>query len=204
MPHYDIRHKTTYRYAYPVTVSHHSARLKPLSDETQTCESYSLSISPSSVDMIERIDYFGNSVQMFSVQEAHDALVAESRSNVHVKREALDLTQFDTPCGAVRKALFESEDPDLLGTRQLIYSIDSVPDTPEVDAFAKRFITPDQPFGQAIIDLLDAFVSEFTFDPKATELSTPIDLVLQERKGVCQDFAHLMIAGLRLRGLAAR
>lgn len=204
MARYDIRHRTTYRYAYPVTVSHHSARLKPLTDDRQTCDTFNLAISPSSVDLIERRDFFGNTMHMFSVQELHDTLVVESRSQVYVSHTPVDLLQFDLPCGAARLALHDYARSDLVDSKQFIYHTETTTDTPEVEAFAKRFANPSAPIGQAISDFLDAFATEFTFDPAATEISTPVNQVLKQRKGVCQDFAHLMIAAIRSSGLAAR
>ncbi len=204
MARYDLRHKTTYRYAYPVTVSHHSARLKPLTEEGQICESFSLAIIPSSVDLIERLDFFGNTMQMFSVQEAHDSLIVESTSQVYVTRKPCDLAQFDTPCGAIRIAMTDYGRADLVDSKQFLYATETTPDTPEVEAFGQRFVNSARPLGAALSDMLDAFATEFKFDAKATEISTAVNTVLKERRGVCQDFAHLMIASLRACGLAAR
>lgn len=204
MARYDILHKTTYRYTFPVTVSHHSTCLKPLTDENQTCDTFQLVIKPESVDLIERLDFFGNTIQTFSVQEAHEQLVVEAQSSVYCDLKAEPLSQFDTPCGAVRMALSDYGRYDLVDSKQFAYATSLTPDLPEVEAFGHRFINSSRPIGQAISDLLDAFAEEFTFDPTATELSTPVHQVLEQRKGVCQDFAHLMLATLRSCGLAAR
>ncbi|MDQ8204755.1 transglutaminase family protein [Pelagicoccus sp. SDUM812003] len=204
MARYDIKHKTTYRYAFPVNVSHHSARLQPLSDDRQSCESFQLNISPSSVDLIERIDYFGNTMQMFSVQELHESLEVESRSKVIVTAEALDLSSLDLSCAFCSEAINNFRFPDNIDAKQFVYATDTTQPTDEVEAFARRFVQPEAPIGKALSDMLDAFATEFTFDPTATEVSTPITQVLEQRKGVCQDFAHLMISALRSQGLAAR
>lgn len=204
MARYEINHKTTYRYRYPVAVSHHSARLRPLSDASQSCESFALAIAPSSVDLVERLDFFGNAMHMFSVQEPHAALVVEARSQVYTTRAPIDLATLETPCAAVRMALSDYGRADLVDAKQFLLATDLTPDAPEVEAFGERFTGAATPFGQAIQDLLDAFADEFAFDASATEISTPVSKVLEQRRGVCQDFAHLSIAALRASGLAAR
>lgn len=204
MARYEIFHKTTYRYAFPVSVSHHSTCLKPLTDDHQTCDSFDLRIYPESFDLVERMDFFGNSVQTFSVQKAHEQLVIDARSNVYCNLPTAALEDLDTPCGAVRLALSDYGRHDLVDSKQFAYNSVYTPDLPEVEAFGQRFINSAKPFGKAILEMLDAFADEFTFDPAATEISTPVLQVLKQRKGVCQDFAHLMLATLRSCGLAAR
>lgn len=204
MARYEILHRTTYRYAFPVSVSHHSTCLKPLTDDCQTCDSFDLRMNPNTFDLIERLDFFGNSVQTFSIQKTHEELVIDARSNVYCKLEAVPLEDFDTPCGAVRRALSDYSRHDLIESKQYAYNSVYTPDVPEVEAFGQRFINSAKPFGKGILEMLDAFAEEFKFDPAATEISTPVAKVLAERKGVCQDFAHLMLAALRSCGLAAR
>lgn len=204
MPRYDIHHRTSYSYAMPVSVSHHAACLKPLDDKHQTCDAFSLDIYPSSVDLIQRLDYFGNTLQMFSVQQTHDTLIVDAKSQVYCSAKPIDLAQFDVTCGATTLALSDYGRSDLVDPKQFVFNTDLTPDTPEVEAFGQRFINSTRPIGKALSDFLDAFAEEFTFDPQATEVSTPVNTVLKERKGVCQDFAHLMIAALRACKLSAR
>ena len=74
----------------------------------------------------------------------------------------------------------------------------------EVQAFAREVFEPGQPMLAAAIALMHHIHEEFTFDPAATSVATPLVRVLSERRGVCQDFAHLQIAALRALGLPAR
>lgn len=204
MARYRIQHLTTYAYQYPVSISHHSARLKPLTDAGQTCESFHLATDPPSVDLIERLDYFDNAMHMFSIEETHNTLAVESNSQVYVDLSPPDLQSLQTPCGAIAQALADYARKDLVEAKQFLFHTDLTPDLPEVEAFGRRFLTEDKPLGQALQEMLDAFAEEFEFDPKATEQGTPIGQVLQQKRGVCQDYTHLMLSALRSCQLAAR
>ena len=98
---YQIHHRTTYDYSYPVAVSHHAATLRPLSDDGQTCNSFDLRIEPQPSDLVTRTDFFDNTVQLFSIQDGHDQLVVDANSDVTVQSrfrpiEGLRLTVADT------------------------------------------------------------------------------------------------------------
>ncbi|MCB1121237.1 MAG: transglutaminase family protein [Verrucomicrobiae bacterium] len=202
MARYGIQHKTLYRYNYPVSVSHHTARLTPMTNVGQTCESFNLLIYPDSADIIQRMDYFGNQIHFFSVQQPHTSLTVESRSQVYVSKQPVDLGILHTPCGAIRDALMDTRRADLLDAKQFLYPTEVTPDNDDVFAFATRFLKDEVPIGDALQKMLDIFHKEFEFDPEATEVSTPVVEVLAERKGVCQDFAHLALASLRSWGLS--
>lgn len=202
MARYRIRHKTLYRYNYPVSVSHHTARLTPMTHEGQTCESFNLFIQPDSSDIIQRMDYFGNQMHFFSVQQPHTSLTVESHSQVLVSKQPADLDSLEITCGDLRAALMDTGRSDLLDAKQFLYPTEITPAEDDVRAFASRFLGEDLSIGEALRNMLDIFHEEFEFDPEATEISTPVREVLAQRKGVCQDFAHLALASLRSRGLS--
>ena len=203
MAKYRILHKTTYSYRYPVTVSHHAARLQPISNQDQSCDSFRLSLNPESSDLIERKDYFGNAVQLFSIQEPHVSFVANASSVVEVTRQSIDLSSIDTPTQALRQALADIARTDLVDAKQFLYETELTRVDDDILAFGERFLADDAPIGPAILDMLAAFKDEFAFDPVATDIYTPIQEVLRNKRGVCQDFAHLMLGALRAQGLAA-
>ena len=204
MTRYGIKHRTTYQYLYPVSISHHSAHLKPLSDPNQTCESFSLRIDPSSVDLIERSDFFENAMHMFSIQETHEKLVVESNSQVLVNLEAAKLEDFTTTHAEVIAAHKDFSHQAHIDTKPFLFHTEVTPDLPEVEAFGLRFFKSAKPIGESLLEMLNAFATEFEFDPDATEVSTPVAQVIKEKRGVCQDFTHLMISALRSCGVAAR
>lgn len=204
MTRYGIQHRTTYNYAYPVSISHHSAHLKPLSDATQTCENFSLRIDPASVDLIERSDFFENTMHMFSIQETHEKLVVESNSQVLVKLQAPKLENYTTTLAQIKEANKDYALPEHLDTKPFLYHTAATPDLPEIEAFAKRFFHDDKPIGESLTQMLAAFADEFEFDANATEVNTPVAQVIKQKSGVCQDFTLLMISALRSCQIAAR
>jgi transglutaminase-like putative cysteine protease len=203
MARYHLHHKTQYDYQYPVSVSHHTARMTPLTNEVQTCESFSIAVTPESTDLIQRVDYFGNQIHFFSVQHPHNSLRVETIGQVDVFLQPVDLQMLNTPCGEIRNALLDPERADLLDATQFLYPTEITHSSDEVLDFARSFLGDEIPIGVALARMLDIFGDSFKFDPEATELSTPVLEVLSQRRGVCQDFAHLSLAALRAWGLSA-
>ena len=140
MAHYSITHLTTFHYSHPVAVSHHSAHLKPRSNAGQHCHSFNLEIRPGSSDRIERIDYFGNTTELFSIQSLHERLDVEATSIVRVDRPALDLHQVQLTCDAVRRAIRSTPFSDKDDIRQYVYPTAITPDSEPVMAFGRRFL----------------------------------------------------------------
>ncbi len=204
MARYRIQHKTTYSYQYPVAASHHSARMMPLANESQRREGFRLALSPNSADLELRQDYFGNALHLFSIQETHSTLEVVADSEVDIIATPPSLDAITIPCSELRETLSKLENAHLIDAKQFLYPTETTPSITEAREFGMRFLGNGQPFGQAIANMLDAFSEEFEFDPKATEVSTPIGEVIGSKRGVCQDFAHVMIASLRACGLSAR
>ncbi len=201
---YRITHRTTYHYSSQVAVSHHAARLRPRDTETQRCMEFSLSFDPEPDLRTGHVDSFGNEVACFSVQKLHKHFEVVSRSFVSLV-PVLQPDPLQTPPWEEVAALFR--DPvsaDLLDPCQFVYVSPLL--VPEVQL--RDFALPSFPKGRPILaataDLFRRIYKEFVFDPKATTISTPLKEVLEKKRGVCQDFAHLAIASLRAMGLPAR
>jgi transglutaminase-like putative cysteine protease len=200
---YHIHHKTIYDYVYPVTVSHHTARLTPITNDFQTCEKFDITVTPESTDLIRRIDYFGNEIHFFSVQQLHKSLTVESQGRVRVTAKSIDLQILTMSCGEIRDALNDQQRSDLLDAKQYLYATEMTYGHSAISEFARRFLGNEISIGEALGSMLDIFWDEFKFDPEATEVSTPVSDVLAQKRGVCQDFAHLSLAALRAWGLSA-
>jgi transglutaminase-like putative cysteine protease len=182
-----VMHRTTYSYGEAVTTSHHEARLAPREGEAQRTVAHELEITPTPEARRRRFDYFGNRTVHFSVSEPHRALSVVARSIVELRPQLAPDLRASPPWEAVRDRLRSDRRRDVL------------------DAYAMTFDSPYVTAALALIEFGDAFFyKEFTYDPRATQISTPILEVLRDRRGVCQDFAHLAIGCLRSRGLAAR
>jgi transglutaminase-like putative cysteine protease len=204
MQHYSISHVTTFNYSYPVVVSHHSAYLKPRNNREQKCHRFDLNISPRTADIIERKDFFGNTSQLFSIQEPHKQLVVESKSIVSTSKVKVSLNDLTLDCKSIREALNSPLRNMVSDEQQFVYPTAITPDHETVKAFGNRFFNDSVPIGTGLLEILEAFKTEFKFDTTATDVHTPIIESLEKKRGVCQDFAHLLIAAARANGLSAQ
>jgi transglutaminase-like putative cysteine protease len=201
---YRVKHSTTYEYREPVSFSQHVVRLKPRQVMNQQCESYELSITPPPRRIETHLDYFANYVAFVSIEKPHTHLTIHAASQVVRSRRPAYFPS-ETPgweqvrdhsrCRQIGPALEASE---FLFDSPLIKSADAYAE------YAARSFTKSRPILEAVLDLTKRIKHEFAFDPEATTVSTPVETVLKNKRGVCQDFAHLQIACLRSLGLPAR
>jgi transglutaminase-like putative cysteine protease len=201
---YRIIHRTTYKYEHPVSVGSHAAYLIPRARPRQHCTSNELRIHPAPAARSDRIDYFGNPVSFFTIQEPHEELRVESFSRVTIAGEQPPWPRESVPWEQVARSLPASLDPAELDAYQFVFESPRIQPGAEFASYASQSFTPGRPFAEAFRDLAARIHREFRFDAKATTVRTPPAEVLRKRRGVCQDFAHLQIACLRSLNLAAR
>jgi transglutaminase-like putative cysteine protease len=199
-----ISHRTTYVYGDPVTTSHHEARLAPRESETQRTLAHELTITPVPEARRRRFDYFGNRAVHFSLSEPHRSLSVVAKSVVDLRPvRAPDLRA--TPAWeSVRDRLKTDRRRDVLDAYAMTFDSNYVASAEPLADYAAPFLEAGRPLLEAVQELVTSIYREFKYDPRATEVSTPILEVLRDRRGVCQDFAHLAIGCLRSHGLAAR
>ena len=201
---YQIVHRTRYEYEGPVTVSHHLARLTPRSMPGQQCPWHELRILPEPVDRSTHLDAFGNITTYFELEGKHESLEVSASSLVEVKPNAMVSCTDTPPWEHVRDScqcekLSPGSDAGLFR-----FASPMVPLDEPFASYARQDFPPGRPVHEAVSALMARIHREFAFDPRATDVSTPVAEVLRQRAGVCQDFAHLMIACLRSLGLPAR
>lgn len=205
MREYEITHQTCYTYSAPVAFSHLRAYLRPIANSRQNVLSYSQTIIPATSELMERTDYFGNSQLHFQIDSRHKTLDITSRSRVQVTPQPdIGDPAASITCAGLLKHLSTETDPNTLLAVQMSAPSVQTPPSAAVREFAAPFFTPERPFLQAALMLNAAIFSEFQFDGEATDISTPVDEILRLRRGVCQDFAHLMLAAIRTMRLPAR
>jgi transglutaminase-like putative cysteine protease len=201
---YTVRHATFYSYTEPVPVCHNQVHLAPRSTAQQKCLEHQLVIDPVPSIRSKRQDYFGNEVDYFSIQEAHEGLDVTATSVVEVTappaRRLSESPAWEDVAGVIPR----DQSSNGLG----IYYF-TLPSPRLVPAAALRdYVLPSftkrRPIAESVRDLMARIHAEFTFDPKATTVHTPPEELLRLKRGVCQDFAHLAIGCLRSLGLAAR
>ncbi len=221
---YRITHTTFYHYSQPVGLCQNEARLQPRIFWRQQCHSSRFDIKPTPMDFSERIDFFGNRVAYFAIQQPHTQLIVTAISEVTIfpRQNNLDLLNQmtweqvrsllqETPVQGQSQSQqgqiqLQNQDQalEILDARQ--YALDSpmVTITPELIVYAQNSFLPNRALVDVVHDLMQRIYKDFTYDPAFTTIATPLSEVLSFRRGVCQDFAHLAIACLRAYGIAAR
>ena len=201
---YKIGHRTTYKYKYPVSVGTHVACLKPRALPHHHLAHSELRIQPRPATRTERVDFFGNRLCFFTIQEPHRELVVEARSEVILDGNGTPWPQLPLPWEEAVKAVPNDHSPAGLEAYQFGFESPRIRVRPEFASYALQSFTPRRPMPEALLDLTARIHKDFRFDSKATSVRTPIEEVFKKRRGVCQDFAHLQIACLRSLNLAAR
>ena len=201
---YAVRHRTTYHYDEPVSLSHHAAHLRPLDRHQQTCRAHQLMVEPLPTSIEQTTDYFGNGVMVFTIAEPHQSLIVESTSEVEMRPVTLDPAAGRTPWERIAEAARAPRDAEALIAAEFAVASPAADVTPVIQHYAAASFPAGRSLIEAALDFAHRIHDEFKFDPTATTISTPTEEVLRLRRGVCQDFAHLMIAGCRAHGVPAR
>jgi transglutaminase-like putative cysteine protease len=190
-----ITHETRYDYSPLVEVAQHLCHLRPLQNEVQTLLSHSLRITPEPDERTQSTDSYGNTIDFFSLQSAHNQLVVMAQSEVTTRSAVLPLSTitFRYAAGAAYYSAAE-----------FLFASPFVPRHADFVAYARASLLPDVPLHLAARNLMQRIHTEFAYESQSTEVNTPALAALAQRKGVCQDFAHIMIACLRSFGVPAR
>jgi transglutaminase-like putative cysteine protease len=201
---YRIRHRTTYKYKYPVSVGSHVACLKPRSLPHHQVTRSELSIQPTPATCTERMDYFGNLLCFFTIQEPHKELVVDARSEVIIEEAAVRWPSESPPWEEAARSIPNDLSPAAIEAYQFGFESPRIRVRREFAAYALESFTPGRPLAEGLLDLTARIHRDFRFDSKVTTVRTTIEEVFRKRRGVCQDFSHLQIACLRSLNLAAR
>jgi transglutaminase-like putative cysteine protease len=200
---YDIRHLTTYAYEFPVSFARCSLRLEPRSGDGQELISHSVEIRPKPAERTARRDFFGTHTESVVFEAAHRHLRIDSRSRVSVARTAPDRSAPSATWESVRDAAFQATSLGPKSPVGYVFASSLVPVLASVTAYAAESFSKGAGVLGGAVDLMHRIRAQFKYDSKATVISTPLREVFDKRHGVCQDFAHVMIAGLRGLGLPA-
>ena len=201
---YRVLHRTTYLYEDPVSVSHHLVRLTPRNFPGQSCRQVEISVVPSPSVTATHDDYFGNTQTFFTLQEPHDSLIVEAKSTLQLTAPQRPEFSASPAWENVKDSLVSDHSEHGLEAYQFVFSSERVQPSRELADYARQAFHPGRPMFEAAFDLMMQIYRDFSFDKKATEVTTPVEVFFKKRRGVCQDFAHLMIACLRSLGLPGR
>ncbi len=222
---YHVLHETIYTYENPVSLSRQLLHLTPRDCPWQRCLAHQISVAPDVTAARERLDSFGNPVRELAIEFPHSSLTVRAESMIEVlphlpagvvaclvgevdparaTAESPAYPGVSPPWERVRDALAYGSQPVLLDASRFQFESPFVRTKHEFATYARPSFTPQRPLLEAVQSLMSRIYDEFEFDPEATTVATPVLEVLAEKRGVCQDFAHLMLSCLRSQGLAAR
>jgi len=200
---YDVRHVTTYGYSRSVPFARCILRLMPRSDGGQRLVRCDLTISPRPVERFDGLCFFGNRMTTMTIAKPHRELRVEMRARIEVDRPAAPFPGLTRHWEEVAALALSAPSLAADAPTHHLYPSRLVPLVEDVVAYARKSFPPMRPVLEGAAELMGRIRREFTYDPDATEVSTPLAEAFRDRHGVCQDFAHIMIAGLRGLGLPA-
>ncbi len=194
---FSVTHSTTYRYASAVRDSFNDARLCPVSDDFQQCHSFGLEIQPSSTSVLRRLDFYTNQVYHFELIEPHDSLQVVAHSEVETFADARDFS-VPSPTSLLKDLPRDERYYDFLAASPRVAL------GPMIEHEAKEIVNPGDDV-QAQVEAIMSFIFEgFEYAPGSTHVESTVMQVFVQKSGVCQDFAHVMIALCRASGIPAR
>ena len=200
-----VTHETRYEYAPPVETAQHLAHLKPLATGSQRLVSHQLAIDPAPAQRSELPDVYGNTRAFFALEATHGRLVVTAESVVETSTPVLSqAVARDLPWEAVRERFRFRKDATFDAASEFVFPSPYVPRHDDFAAYARASFVPGRPTFDVAMDLTGRMYRDFAYDADSTEINTPAVEALAQRKGVCQDFAHIMIACFRVMGLPAR
>jgi transglutaminase-like putative cysteine protease len=195
---YRIEHRTAYRYSDSVSASYGRGYLRPRDVPGQHCEQHTLAIDPAPSDTADSTDVYGNVHSYFHVTAAHTELTVTGVSIVEVRRPEFDLAAAARPWEDARQAGTAGELVEFVLASPYV----QVPDAAQ--EYAAGSFLPGRSALEAVIDLVHRINAEFAYSSSATKVGTSVSEVFAARAGVCQDFAHLIVACARSHGIPAR
>ena len=201
---YAITHRTSYGYGSAVSVSHHLAHLRPRDLPRQQVSDYTVTVEPAPTASSEHIDYYGNAVRFFTIGTPHERLVVTARSRIRIAAPLLPNPAQTMAWEQVRARCAKDVLTPDSAVGEFRFDSPHIARKPAFADYAAPSFPKDRPLLEGVMDFTARIFRDFKFDSRATTVATPLDEVLKKRRGVCQDFAHLAIAGLRSLGLPAR
>jgi transglutaminase-like putative cysteine protease len=200
---YDIRQTTSYSYASPVAYADHVLRLTPVNRSGQRVYAAALDVEPRTDERREGVDFFGNHMTWIALKESHASLTIKVAARIAVETPA-DVAELETPAWEdLRQAVAVTRDIDASSPAHFLFPSRMVSLDPDTRDYAEGSFSAGQPVLAGALDLMHRIKADFAYEPGATTVATTSAMAFALRRGVCQDFAHVMISALRGLGLPA-
>jgi transglutaminase-like putative cysteine protease len=192
---YRIRHASLYAYQVPVVHSHHRLRLTPHACFGQQLRRHEILVDSTVALQHQQLDAWGNAERHLELSAPYTSLGIIADSEVQVERQAADI--------AADTSAWDALPPLPAGIEAFRWNSPYVRRAADARSYVAASFPPGRALCAGLFDLVSRIQADYIYDPVATDIATPVERVLIERRGVCQDFAHLALAGLRSLGLAA-
>ncbi|HYA05582.1 MAG TPA: transglutaminase family protein [Xanthobacteraceae bacterium] len=200
---YDVRQTTTCSYATPVAHARHVLRLTPVSRDGERVHIAALQIAPEPVQRREGQDFFGNRLTWIEVNQPHETLTVKLSARVAVDAAILPAPLTTPAWEAVREEAFVTSDIGPLSPAHFLFPSRIVSLDPEIRDYVRHSFAPGRPVLDAAMELIGRLKADIVYEIGSTTVTTTPPMSFALRRGVCQDFAHIMISGLRGIGLPA-
>ncbi len=200
---YLLSHRTSYSYASSVDSAHHIAHLRARDLTGQKVTSISIATDPQPVLAVQHLDHFGNHIDIYRIDKPHQRFNIEVRAEVDVHFPDPPPASTTPKWEEIRVALNGGGFPKPIEASEFVHESPLVPFDKDLRDYGAKSFTPGRPILEAARELTSRIKADFEYKPGATDISTPLAEVFAGKAGVCQDFAHVMIAALRAHGLAA-
>ena len=201
---YEIRHITSYEYESDVSLSHHVAHLTPRETLDQHCVEHRLEAVPQMSTHSSHLDHFGNLTNFLTVEGAHRQLGIVAWSRVELFPPERLMPESSPPWETIRD-LHGSDSPNApMESAEFVFGSPLAPSRADLAEYARPAFPATRPILDGAVDLCRQIHADFKFDRHATTVMTTVQDFFKTRRGVCQDFAQLMVACLRSLGLPAR
>jgi len=205
---YRVEHRSAYRYSEPVVLSHQQLHLTPRSVGFQRIHAHAITVAPAPTLRQEIVDAFGNPVTEIALESAHRELDIDARTILEVTPPAVGAGDATPAWETVRDALHYRAawhpEPAVLEATQFLFESPNARVKRDLRAYGSDCFKPGRPILPAARALMAKIHAEFKYEAGATTVTTPVMSFFEQKRGVCQDFAHFMISCLRSMGLAAR
>ncbi|MBX3276482.1 MAG: transglutaminase family protein [Acidobacteria bacterium] len=195
---YSIRHLTRFAYSAPISESIMELRMQPRTEGGQRCLSFDLTTSPRARLLAYR-DYLGNIVHHFDIPGRHSQLRITAESMVEVSPSSLPDSLSPEAWREVDEAASKGEHWDSLRPSTFVSETELLKTLARELGMGRR----DDPL-TLLREMNEGIYNAFDYSPQTTQVDSPIDHALEDRRGVCQDFAHIMLALVRGQGIPAR
>lgn len=202
---YKVTHTTQYKYAARVTNCFNLANLIPKNTHRQKCINSRITVSPKPTHTSQRTDYFGNQSYHFEIQTAHSELVIKAESEIQVQESSADLRlDLGMNYGDALRFFKQNTSHEVIKAREFILDSPMIKVTEALADYARPSFTLSRPLYSCVTELTRRIYEDFQYTPGFTTIATPLSEVLEHKRGVCQDFAHLEVGCLRAMGIPAK